>query len=54
MSLNNFEKLKHSFYSFSTDVSKKQKRLSAKHQLMNKEHNQFKNRVNKRINSYSK
>lgn len=54
MSLSNFEKLKQRFDSFSHDINRKQKLLSARHKAMSANHTQFKNRINKRMNSYSK
>lgn len=46
--------MKQDFYSFSRKISKKQESLSTKHKVMNEEHIQFKNKINKRMNSYSK
>lgn len=54
MSLSDFEKLKHRFDSFSRVVNRKQKSLSIKHEVMSDNHTQFKNRIDKRMSSYSK
>lgn len=54
LSFTNAEKTRHDFHSFSQIVSRKQEELSNKHKIMQKEHNNFKNKIDKKIQFYSK
>lgn len=54
MSLKDVERMKFKFDSFSKKVERKQKLLSSRHQIMDNEHAQFRDKINKHMNYYSK
>lgn len=54
VSLKDVERMKFKFDSFSKKVERKQKFLSSRHQIMDNKHAQFRDKINKHMNYYSK